>query len=155
MSRLSDLTHQIGAEAHSVAKRGRDSRTESISSPVRPALMPLGPAHCTPDHAPPARKAARAANSALSRDDGNISSCSHVSVAPRACSPDHASPVRKASHTTTSVMSPRPGFPLQLGSRLGSPITVPCRLLFDHFLRTAETDIAGVDATPAVCRAGP
>ena len=40
-----------------MAKRGRDSCTESGSSPRRPVQLLLGPTHCTPDHVPPARKA--------------------------------------------------------------------------------------------------
>ena len=40
----------------------------------RPALSALGPTHRTPDHVPLARKAARAAVSATSPDDADVSS---------------------------------------------------------------------------------
>ena len=72
MARLSNFTHQACAEACSVAKRGRDSSTESVSSPSHPAQSPLRPTHRTPDHVPPARKAARTAASATSPDDADV-----------------------------------------------------------------------------------
>ena len=71
MSKLSDYTYRACAEACSAAKHGRDSSTESHMSPVRPARLPLGPARRMPDHAPPARKAARAATSATPPDDAS------------------------------------------------------------------------------------
>ena len=55
MVRLSDFMHCACAEARSVAKRGRDSSTESVASPRRPAQSPQGPTHCTPDQVLPAR----------------------------------------------------------------------------------------------------
>ena len=64
MKKLSDFTHHASAEDRSAFKRGRDSSAESTPLPLRPAQTPptpLGPAHRTLDHAPPARKAARAA----------------------------------------------------------------------------------------------
>ena len=42
-----DFMHRACAEARSAAKCGRDSSTESRTSPVRLAPMPLGPAHHT------------------------------------------------------------------------------------------------------------
>ena len=74
MARLSDFTHRACAEARSVAKRGRDSSTKSVSSPCRPVQLPLGPTHYMPDHVPLASKAARAAVSATSPDDADVSS---------------------------------------------------------------------------------
>ena len=74
MANLSDFTNRACAEARSVAKRGRDSSTESSSSPSRPAPSPLGPTHRTPDHDPPAWKAAQDVASATSPDDAGISS---------------------------------------------------------------------------------
>ena len=62
------------AEARSVAKRGRDSSTEFVSSPHHPAQSPLGPTHHMLDHVPPARKDVRAAVSATSPDDADVSS---------------------------------------------------------------------------------
>ena len=55
MLKLAKFTHQACADVAGTA-----------SSPVRPAPMPLGPAHQTPDHAPPARNAARAATTVMS-----------------------------------------------------------------------------------------
>ena len=72
MARLSDFTHRACAEARLVAKRGWDASAESVSSPSHPAQSPLGPTHHTPDHVPPARKAARAAASATSPDDADV-----------------------------------------------------------------------------------
>ena len=69
MTNFSDFTHQASAEAHSVAKRGRYSSEESTPPPIWPAQTPPtphGPAHRTPDHAPPARKAARATATVMS-----------------------------------------------------------------------------------------
>ena len=56
-----------------MAKHGRDSSTESGSSPSRPAPSPLGPTHHTPDHDHPAQKAARAVALATSPDDADVS----------------------------------------------------------------------------------
>ena len=55
-----------------MAKRSRDSSTESVSSPRHAAKSPLGPTHCTPDHVPPARKATQTAVSATSPDDADV-----------------------------------------------------------------------------------
>ena len=52
MSRLSEFMHRDCAEACSAAKHGRDSSNEFHPSPVRPALMPLRPAHRTSDYTP-------------------------------------------------------------------------------------------------------
>ena len=65
MMKLSDFTHQASADARSVAKRGRDFSSDSTSTPFGPSTplrppSPLGPAHRTPDSAPPVRKSARA-----------------------------------------------------------------------------------------------
>ena len=107
MSRLSDFTHWAC---------GRDSSTESISWPVRSALMPLGPAHRTPDHAPLAWKVAHAVTSAPSSDDAVTSSGPTPTSPPATTSPlpigpahrtlDHASPARKATRAATSITSP-------------------------------------------------
>ena len=55
-AKLSDFTNQACAEARLVAKRGRDSSTESGLLPSRPAPSPT---HHMPDDDPPALKAAR------------------------------------------------------------------------------------------------
>ena len=92
----------------------RPARPESHTSPVRPAPMPLGPAHCTPDHAPPAWKAACVATSATSPDDASSAptptslpaQMSPLLLRPTHRSPDHASPARMVPRAATSVTSP-------------------------------------------------
>ena len=115
MCRLSNFMHWACADARLVAKHGRDSSTESISSPVRPVSMPLGPAHHTPDNAPPTRKAARAATSAASPDDTDTSSAptptstpastSPLPLGPACRTPVHPYPARKAMRAMTSLTS--------------------------------------------------
>ena len=61
MAKLARFTHQASAEACSVAKRGRDSSSESTPTP-------LGPAYRTLDSAPPARRSACATATGASSD---------------------------------------------------------------------------------------
>ena len=158
MSKLSDFMHRACAEARSVAKCGWDASTESHTSPVRPATMPLGPAHCMPDHTPPARKAASGASSATSSYDASSAptltslpaQTYSLTLGPAHQTSDHASPAWMVTCDATSVTSPNEtsamGFPLCLGRQLGSPtrelrspITVPSRhLKFNRFLRTSR-----------------
>ena len=91
MSRLSDFTHRACAEARLVAKCGRDSSTESVLSPVRPALMPFGLAHCTPDHAPDHGPEGCERRDICTPTARHASSCSDVPVAARACIPNTGS----------------------------------------------------------------
>ena len=70
IAKFSEFTNRPCAAAHSVAKCGRDL----ISSPSYPAPSPLGAARCTPDHDPPAWKAAWALASVTSPADGDVSS---------------------------------------------------------------------------------
>ena len=95
------------AEARSVAKRGRDSCTESCSSPSRPARSPLGPTHRIPDHDPPARKAARA----TSPDDADVPSppMSPLPLGFARRTPAGSHLARSATHAVS--LEPRPGFP--------------------------------------------
>ena len=63
MTKLSGFAHQTSTKTRLMTKHDRDSSAESTPSHLRPTPtppMPLRPTHCTPDHAPPARKAARA-----------------------------------------------------------------------------------------------
>ena len=100
-----DFTHQAYAEARLAAKRGRDSSTESLSSPVQPALMPLGPAHHSPDHAPSARQAARAMTSApVDADSAPMLTSPTAPTSPLHLGPAHR--ISKASRAATSVTSP-------------------------------------------------
>ena len=129
MANLSDFAHRACNEAHSVTKRGRDSSTESVSSPRRPAQSPLGPTCCTPDHVPPARKAARA----------TVSATSPVFSAPTPTLPaEHRFSLSRSGQLRVArrhLLEYRPGFPL----RLGSLITVPCRhRLGDNYLRSGN-----------------
>ena len=127
MSRLSDSTLRACAEARLAAKHGRDSSTESHTSPVRPATMPLGVAHRMPDHAPPARKAARVVASATSLDDASSVPTplpARLPLGPAHRTPDHAAPAGMVPHAVTFVTSPdetSAGVPLRLGNQLGSP----------------------------------
>ena len=77
------------------------------------SLKPLGPAHRTLDHAPPARKAASAATSATSPHDASIptptflpTQMSPLPLGPAHRALDHASPARVVPRAVTSVMSP-------------------------------------------------
>ena len=114
MSKQSDYTYRACTEACSAAKCGRDSCTESHMSPVRPARLPLGLAHHMPDHALPARKAARAATSATSPDHASSvltltflpAQMSPLPLGPVHRAPDDFSPARMVPRATTSVTSP-------------------------------------------------
>ena len=138
MARLSDFTHRACAEARSVAKHGRDSSSDSVSSPRRPAQSPLGPTHCTPDHVPPAKKAACATVSATSLDDAGVSSA----PMPTSCPSGLLAERRFSFFGPRQLRVPRrhpsehrPGFPL----RLRSLITMPRRhRLGDNYIRSGN-----------------
>ena len=87
-------TFMTCAEARSVAKRGRDSSTESVRRRVVRHRHPSSLTHRTADHDPPARKAARAVASA-----SHPSSLTHRTA-------DHDPPARKAARAVAPDTSP-------------------------------------------------
>ena len=94
MAKLSEFMNRACAEARSVAKRGRDSSTESVRRRVVRHRHPSSLTHRTADHDPPARKAARAVASA-----SHPSSLTHRTA-------DHDPPARKAARAVAPATSP-------------------------------------------------
>ena len=100
-----------------MAKRGRDSYTESGLSPSRPALSLLGPTHHTPDHDPPARKAVRA----TSLDDADVPSTPRSPLPlGSACS----RPARSAMHAASPPVGASVGASVAIAEYSVSPAPV-------------------------------
>ena len=99
-----------------MAKRGRESCTESGSSP-------LGPTHRTPDHDPHTRKAAWA----TSPDEADFSLSADVSVAPRVCLPNAAGShtVWSATHAVWSLVGTSAGVSVAEYSAPPTPAVLP------------------------------
>ena len=124
MTKLSGFTHQASAKACSVAKRGRDSSAESTPSPLQSLPTPpspLGPAHHTPDNAPPARKAALATATITSAAEVSANAPVFVYRAPMAPAVNWSSPGQL--QPTSRMSLPRP----QLAVSAPGPASAPAR----------------------------